>query len=591
MNTNQPTASRLERWAVVVLSALLAVGIVVWGWVTSRQVLQITFIGAALLLVLLLVLIIAAWRHGFRWFISQLALRFYAWLIVGIISVIVLFYAEENWRGKRAWTALQREAAARRESLDISSAFPPPVPDDQNFALAPGVSGVLGYAEPDSGEIRTRPAIRGRNLSFFHGESEMWPSANWAFQQVTDLAAWQKFFRQHPAADTQAGDSDSPRLEFPVAPEPQTPAADVLLALSKFDPALAVLRTASQRPRTHYPLDYERGLFGLMRGQYFPVETFPAAAHVLCLRAVAELVQDQTEAALQDTLLALRLADSLRQMPWERLHGARSEMLIFCLQPVWEGLARHRWNQQQLATLQQQFGAMDLLLDFQQVVRGETLVTMNLADQLQAFLEGRPSPAADEMRSAKGDDLFAVWLFRLSYPTGWLYQDKVWIYRFYERRADVFKALETRNRRQLYAELRRATDPFLVVFVVPRLRQVFSESSVQTLFLQTACQEAAVACALERYRLAQSRYPDSLEALVPTFLKQVPADLLAPSRAALNYRREADGGLALYSVGLNRQDDRGKPSSPIERWHRSKPYQDLYPRLDEGDWVWRQPGA
>jgi hypothetical protein len=592
MNGGKSTASRLERWIIGILDAVLLVLIVVW--VANCHLFQIVFIGAAFALGLLAVLSLAAWRHGFRWFFTRRALRFYGWLVVGIISVIVLFYAEENWRGKRAWAALQREAAARGESLELSSVFPPPVPDNENFALAPGVARLFGYEEPEPGQAQNPSDFRRENLPFFHGESETWPPANWAFQQATDLAAWQKFFRQPPsshagAADSGHTDSDHPRLQFPVASEPQAPAADVLLALSRYDSALAVLRAASQRPKTRYPLDYERGLFGLMRGQYFRTENFPAAAHVLCLRAVAELASDQREAALRDILLALRLADSLRPMPYESLHRARAEMLMFCLQPVWEGLARHRWNEPQLAKLQQQFAALDLIAEFGLAARGETLVMMNLADQLEAFLDGRRSPAADQMRSARGDDLLTVWLFRLFYPTGWLYQDKVWLYRFYERRSDVFKILETRPWRHFSAECRRATDPFLLIFVVPRLKEIYSGDG-QALFVHTACQQAAVACALERYRLAHGQYPDSLEALVPFLLKQVPADLLARSGTPLVYRRDAGGGFLLYSIGLNRQDDGGKPSPAIEYWHRSRPYQALFPRLTEGDWVWCQPG-
>ena len=441
MNDIDTTASRLERGIIVVLGALLAAGIVVWCWEVSHGVLQIAFIGAVFLMVLLLVLVIAAWRHGWRWFLSRRAWRFYGWLLAGIISVIVLFYVEENWRGKRAWAAVQREAAARGESLELSSVFPPPVPDQENFALAPGMARLFGYAESEAEASRGRPTPTPDSFPGLPRYHEWGSQANWALQRTTDLAAWQKFIRQHSITGSRPGDEEGPRIEFQVAPEPQAPAADVLLALSRYDPALAVLRAASQRPRTRYPLNYERGLFGLMRGQYFSVETFRTAAHVLCLRAVAELAQDQSEAALQDILLTLRLADSLREMPYQALHHTRGEMLIGCLQPVWEGLGRHRWNEQQLTVLQQQFGGIDFIADFQRVVRGETLVTMNLADQLQAFLEGRRSPAADDMRSARGDDLIPVWLFRLFYPVGWLYQDKAWVYRFYERRSDVFKAL------------------------------------------------------------------------------------------------------------------------------------------------------
>ena len=128
-----------------------------------------------------------------------------------------------------------------------------------------------------------------------------------------------------------------------------------------------------------------------------------------------------------------------------------------------------------------------------------------------------------------------------------------------------------------------------MILVAPSVKEVFRVGAEGALFLQTACQEATVACALERCRLAQGQYPASLGALVPTWLNQVPADLLAADGAPLKYRRETDGGFVLYSIGLNRVDDQGESASLRERWHPLS-YEGLFPRLNEGDWVWRQPG-
>ncbi|HOX58342.1 MAG TPA: hypothetical protein P5205_14950 [Candidatus Paceibacterota bacterium] len=580
MKNVNATPSVLERWIIGVVSALLAGLIVVWAWHASELVLQIVFILAALALVLLAVLSVAAWRHGFRWFFSRRALRFYGWLAVGIVSVVVLFYAEESWRGKRMWAALQREAGARGESLELSSVIPPAVPEDENFALAPGIGRLLGFAEPGSGNEQ-ETASPG---AFYQETGDDWPAATWALGQATDLAAWQEFFRRHAITPRAQTNADPSRPALPVAPAPQAPAADVMLALSRYDSALAVLRTASQRPQARYPLAYEEGLFALSYPSHGrQLEFLPQAAHVLSLRAIAELAQGRSEPALQDTLLALRLANTLREEPYWQLHHLRAQMLMFCVQPVWEGLAQHRWTEPQLAALQQQFAAMDLPAEFRVMARGGTFVFMNLADQLQAFLAGRRSPAGDLL----GSERFAAWLFCRLYPEGWLYQDKVWIYRFYERRADVFKAMNAAKAGRGDTELRRATDPLLLIFVVPNLLEAFHGGAEGALYLHTTCQEAVVACALERYRLAQGRYPDSLEALAPAWLKEPPADLLDPNGSKLRYRREGDGGFVLYSIGLNRADDGGRPGPADKNWRWGEA---AYPRLKEGDWVWRQPG-
>jgi hypothetical protein len=211
---------------------------------------------------------------------------------------------------------------------------------------------------------------------------------------------------------------------------------------------------------------------------------------------------------------------------------------------------------------------------------------MNQADQLQARLEGRRSAWGERGSSSPEEERVLMWILRVAYPSGWFYQDKVWIYRFYERRADVSKALDPANAQQWHAELRRAIDPTLGFMVTPKLQEVFHGGAEGALYLQTACQEASAACALERYRLAQGQYPASLEALAPAWLKQAPTDLLDTSGGRLKYRREADGGFVLYSIGLNRVDDGGKPGSPCQDWNGR---QADFPRLDEGDWVWRQP--
>jgi ABC-type transport system involved in multi-copper enzyme maturation permease subunit len=64
-----------------------------------------------------------------------------------------------------------------------------------------------------------------------------------------------------------------------------------------------------------------------------------------------------------------------------------------------------------------------------------------------------------------------------------------------------------------------------------------------------------VALAVERYRRAHGRWPDSLSALIPKFLEKVPIDLY--DGQPLRYRRLADG-VVIYSVGPDRRDDGGK---------------------------------
>lgn len=59
-----------------------------------------------------------------------------------LATLAAIFYAEENWRGRRDWENYKREWEAKGEKFDWQVFVPPPVPDDQNFAMAPFFEGV-----------------------------------------------------------------------------------------------------------------------------------------------------------------------------------------------------------------------------------------------------------------------------------------------------------------------------------------------------------------------------------------------------------------------------------------------------------------
>lgn len=63
-----------------------------------------------------------------------------------------------------------------------------------------------------------------------------------------------------------------------------------------------------------------------------------------------------------------------------------------------------------------------------------------------------------------------------------------------------------------------------------------------------------VAIAAERYRLTQGRWPDSVSVLVPTYLSEIPLDPYDGQPLRL---KRTEGGLIVYCVGFDQQDDGG----------------------------------
>ena len=99
------------------------------------------------------------------------------------------------------------------------------------------------------------------------------------------------------------------RRAYPQAPEPQSPAADVLLALSKFDPEVKELVEASAKyPLSRFAIHYEDNFSCLLPH----LARFKGLAMLLQLRAVAHLENGQPEAAFEETKLSFRLSDSIQ---------------------------------------------------------------------------------------------------------------------------------------------------------------------------------------------------------------------------------------------------------------------------------------
>jgi hypothetical protein len=112
-----------------------------------------------------------------------------------------------------------------------------------------------------------------------------------------------------------------------------------------------------------------------------------------------------------------------------------------------------------------------------------------------------------------------------------------------------------------------ASQPLLVQLLAPSTSQV--AGAVRR--TQSALRCAIVAIALERYRLAHHRWPESLSALVPAYLSSVPTDPY--DGASLRIRGKTDR-VVVYSVGPDGQDNDGNVF-----WNPCRPGTDIGFRL------------
>ncbi|MGA2247244.1 MAG: hypothetical protein ABSH48_19810 [Verrucomicrobiota bacterium] len=500
--------------------------------------------------------------------------------IACLATLVALFYAEEDWRGWHTWRQFKQQCEARGVTLDLASVVPPPVPDDQNFAMTPIAFTSYGNILTRDGKVipsdKRDPNFVIRMRMRITGDKDA-PKDCYGDRVrgiFTKLEGWQSYYR------TLAGKKN----EFPVPAQPQSPAGDVLLALSKYDSALDEVRAANQLPESRFPMNYDSESPWDI---FLPhLAALKSCSQVLQLRSVAELQDGQAQKALDDVRLGLQLTDKVRTEPILISHLVRLAMLQIMLQPIWEGLAQHKWSEEQLASLEAQLATLDFFPGYRLSLHGELGGNTGGMDYV------RRHPAKLEDMFGMGDlngqkvkllhpGPLAVHLI----PNGWFYENE---YRSARLVADYYlPAADPAGRTFSPGTFRRGQDLLAAETKTPDRYNWYETLLVPALgncvrkfaYGQASADLARTAVALERYRLAHGELPESLDVLAPKYIAAVPHDVIGGG--PLKYRREANGRFIIYSIGWNETDDGG---TSVFKEGSTPPLD-----LDSGDWVWEYP--
>jgi hypothetical protein len=288
--------------------------------------------------------------------------------------------------------------------------------------------------------------------------------------------------------------------------------------------------------------------------------------------------------------------ESVRSEPIVISHLVRIAMLQIALQPVWEGLADRQWTEADLNVIESKLSELDFLADYHLSMRSERAADVWLMD----YFRKRGFSGLNEMNDIMGQlgmsqehaelkQLLKKATFPLI-PGGWFDQNKLTFCLIHEKymlplvdkgRRVVPPAIVGQSESFIEQQGWRPYDMFSKLMLHDLLSRLLPgglSRVAEKCALGQACADLArVACALERYRLANEQFPETLDALAPKFIETLPHDLI--NGQPLKYRRADDGQFVLYSVGWNETDDGGtvgltKSGSPD--WH-------------QGDWVWRYP--
>jgi hypothetical protein len=498
-------------------------------------------------------------------------------VLMWIVTIIALIYAEENWRGRRAWNKQRQLMEARGEQLDLKAFIPKPVPAEQNFAATPFIKS--WFKKDENGALLETPQEHWTDDFSRMNKGPSYPQEK-SPRRFVDLVAWAKAFE-----GTRAGErwtyQASQQLD---SASRSNAAAGVLEGLKSSEPRLEELRVASQRPYSRYPVFYDlENPWGILLPHLAMVK---ATCVRVQLKACAELAAGQSQGALDDVKLILYLADSIKEEPFLISYLVRIACLRIATQPIWEGLAEHRWSDVELGALIAQLQQYNFVADLKRPLESERaagILTADLLYRKRYHLSDLVGETSQESFGGTFANVFA-WII----PHGWYYQEQRNYCRLHE--TQFAGAIDAPAKRVFPKEIAAHAKEFQHEIAGGRfgktLHGVLHHQTLAGLLLpsleniprraasgQTSADQAALACALERYRLANGQFPEKLEALAPRFLPQLPHDVF--TGGPYQYRREGNSFI-LYSIGWNETDDGGTPGKDLVDFKA-------------GDWVWEYP--
>lgn len=440
-------------------------------------------------------------------------------------TLVALFYAEEDWRGKRAWENCKRELEARGVVLDWNAYIPPPVPDNQNFFKAPKMS--EWFIGRGKSELAKRLMSTNANLTTSVGAA-------------TDLIVTVDAARNYLAWSDQ------------------------------FEPDFHLIREALKRPYARIGGDY-KPFVSLLIPNFLAMRS---VAQTLAQRGHCYLLLDQPAEALSELTLLhglCRLGEGAPTGKPITLVAAMFNVAITGLytEEIAEGMRLHTWQKPQLTALQAQLKQINLIQFVADAVESEQAASTHTYETV-------PASTMADLFSAKQKK--QIYLFLKIAPRGWIYQNMANSAKLLEKQID---AVDTTNGLLSPDILNDTMDQFQAAskhfspytFIATLGMANFVRVWQTTAHRQTMVNEAQTACALGQYRLAHGEYPGTLDALVPQFIEKLPHDIIGGR--VLHYRRTTDGKFLLYSVGWNEKDDDGMPGT------LSNP--------EQGDWVWEYP--
>ncbi len=508
-------------------------------------------------------------------------IRIPACIVITLVTLWVLLCSWVNWSGARQWKATQAMLKSEGETLDFHATMNDPIAEDENFCAIPLLKDLALVVDNDTS--KGAPAEKRKRLEALKlpSESKGGPRpklSNAALGKKADLKLWADWLRTEGSLPMPADSGDAAR--------------DILAALSKNDAIFQELAAGINRPKAQWTPEWKtrelpRILFDVQLPHY---SGQTGLCQTLALRSIAAARAGDAAKAHESALIMARLSEANLNDPFliGLLMGVSGTSMFRNV--TWELCDAHAGTAEDFTRLEAALAKLDFHPATLRAMRSEMAGVANAVQ----YLKDAPAEAVGLFEMMGGDGTARGGPNRRmvkAIPSGF-FDSSGAVLADREFRC-IIKPLRDGGLLQDYraanaleneiVEMKRHVWTHPSWIITELITPVISSVIGKVIYTQALVDQSRIACALERYRIANGNYPDSLDTIILANGKPLPLDLM--NGKPMGYRKTAEGRYALWSAGVDGKDDGGKRALD-EKHPETTKFQD--PKY-VGDWVWDFP--
>ena len=478
-------------------------------------------------------------------------------LLTVIVSVVLLIGVSVRYfytiSSSKNWSSTKSDLEEKGFNFNFRDIIPSAVPDERNFALAD----ILKEKEL---KILNKPKsqISAPIIAFSYEEN----------QEFINFLDFQECFRSDGVENwnqpEEAGD----------------PMDDVLIVINDIEKDLKLLEIAiNERPLYNSNLDYK------IQGAFIEAWNQSASPQLVqmnaqwwfLLRSHTLLEKGDSINAFKDVGRALFLTECFKNDPRLVVQTLRLSMLKSLLSPIWEGLAKGKWNIEQLEEIQKKLSSINII---EGLSKGFEFDRHNL-NQLYSYF--RELAIQDSTAYRAGLISYGVPLQSMK-SIQWFYISPLAFINNSQAQSNILYFKYTREgfdklERRVYPNKLTALDQYLEnnkshpFYLISSLIMPSSSTMIKAGTVQVMIDHAYIACAIEAYKLRNGGYPRDLKILA----KKLPNDVFTGE--SYLYENEEKGLYSIESkgwahnteskkiIGLQRSANKIKTKNTNLTWH------------------------